>query len=74
MSITLDPELEAKLKELAERQGVTPEILALHALRRLGVIPKMLNRRTSGNGDYSRHRHGLWYLAAEGIPCEKLYE
>ena len=42
MSITLDPELEAKLKELAERQGVTPEILALHALRRsLGVIPKI---------------------------------
>jgi len=33
MSITLDPELEAKLKELAEKQGTTPEALALTALR-----------------------------------------
>jgi hypothetical protein len=33
MVITLDPELEAALSELARRQGVAPEELALHALR-----------------------------------------
>lgn len=33
MVITLDPELEAALNELARRQGVAPEALALSALR-----------------------------------------
>jgi hypothetical protein len=33
MVITLDPELEAALAELARRQGVAPEALALSALR-----------------------------------------
>ena len=33
MVITLDADLEAALKELACRQGVAPEVLALDALR-----------------------------------------
>jgi hypothetical protein len=33
MSITLDPELEARLKQLAEKAGTSPEALALNALR-----------------------------------------
>ena len=33
MVITLTPELEATLEELARRQGVAPEILALDPLR-----------------------------------------
>ena len=33
MSITLDPDLEARLKELAAKQGIAPETLALNALR-----------------------------------------
>jgi hypothetical protein len=33
MVITLDPELEAVLREVAARQGIAPETLALHALR-----------------------------------------
>jgi predicted transcriptional regulator len=33
MVITLDPELEAALNELARRKGVAPEALALDALR-----------------------------------------
>jgi hypothetical protein len=32
MVITLGPELEAVLNELARRQGVAPEVLALNAL------------------------------------------
>jgi hypothetical protein len=41
MVITLGPELEAALKEQARRQGVTPEELALNALRQhfLGAAP-----------------------------------
>jgi hypothetical protein len=33
MMITPDPELETALKEVARRQGIAPEILALKALR-----------------------------------------
>jgi hypothetical protein len=33
MVITLDPELEAALKEAASRRGVSPEVLALIVLR-----------------------------------------
>jgi hypothetical protein len=33
MVITLDPELEAVLTELARQQGVAPEVLALDTLR-----------------------------------------
>jgi predicted transcriptional regulator len=33
MVITLGPELEAALNELARRKGVAPEVLALNALR-----------------------------------------
>jgi hypothetical protein len=33
MVLTLGPELEAALNELARRRGVAPEVLALNALR-----------------------------------------
>lgn len=33
MVITLTPEIEAALNELAHRQGVSPEVLALETLR-----------------------------------------
>jgi hypothetical protein len=33
MVVTIDPKLEAALKEQAIRNGVAPEVLALHALR-----------------------------------------
>ena len=33
MSITPDPELEARLNELAEEQGISAEVLALTILR-----------------------------------------
>ena len=33
MVITLDPELEAVLREVARRQGLAPETLALNVLR-----------------------------------------
>ena len=33
MVITLDPELESALNDLARRRGIDPEVLALNALR-----------------------------------------
>ena len=33
MVITLEPDLESALNDLAQKQGVTPEVLALNALR-----------------------------------------
>jgi hypothetical protein len=39
MVITLGPELEAALNELARRQGVAPELLALNALRDRFLAP-----------------------------------
>jgi predicted transcriptional regulator len=39
MVITLDPKLETALNELARRQGVSPEALALEALRERFLVP-----------------------------------
>jgi hypothetical protein len=45
MVITLGPELEAALTELARRQGVAPEVLALDALRERFLAPAALQPR-----------------------------
>jgi hypothetical protein len=39
MVITLGPDLEAALNELARRKGVDPEVLALDALRERFLVP-----------------------------------
>ena len=39
MVVTLGPELEAALKEQAERQGVAPDVLALNTLRERFLAP-----------------------------------
>jgi hypothetical protein len=39
MVITLGPDLEAALNDLARRQGITPEALALSALREKFLAP-----------------------------------
>ena len=39
MTITLDPQLEAALIEQARRQGVSPESLALAAIRARILVP-----------------------------------
>jgi len=45
MTITLDAQLEAALKEAAARRGVTPEVLALSALRQRFVTAPDLQPR-----------------------------
>lgn len=44
MSITLDPDPEARLKELPAKQGMSPEAVALGALRQqfLQAIPEVV--------------------------------
>jgi predicted transcriptional regulator len=39
MVLTLDPDLAAALDELARRQGIPPEVLALNALRERFLAP-----------------------------------
>jgi hypothetical protein len=39
MVITLGPELEAALNEQARRKGLSPEVLALNALRERFLVP-----------------------------------
>jgi predicted transcriptional regulator len=51
MVITLTPELEAALEELARRRGVSPEVLALDALRdRLRIMKQAIEP----NDDWER--------------------
>lgn len=45
MIITVDPELEAILTESARRQGITPEVLALKALRERFLLSAVLEPR-----------------------------
>ena len=41
MVITLGPDLEAALNDLARQQGVAPEVLALQALRERFLAPAL---------------------------------
>ena len=45
MVITLDPELEAALNEVAGKQGVAPEVLAVNALRERFLVAAALQPR-----------------------------
>jgi hypothetical protein len=51
MVITLAPQLEAVLSEQARRRGITPEVLALDALR-AHFLPHLApwSRATNGSG------------------------
>jgi hypothetical protein len=44
MVITLGPELEKTLNDLARQRGVSPEVLALEALRDRFLAPTRLNQ------------------------------
>jgi hypothetical protein len=45
MVITLEPELDAALREVARRQGVTPETLAVNTLRERFLTAALLQPR-----------------------------
>lgn len=76
MTITLSPDLAAALTERAQRQGVTPEALALDALRKQFVPrPPQLESRD----DWERRLRsiaedcgGAWSF--EDVSSEGLYD
>lgn len=75
MVVTLDPELETAFKELARRQGVDPEVLALKALRERFLAVAMLRPRD----DWERKLLGLAKDCGVSLPNsalsrESLYE
>jgi len=41
MVIMLDPDLESALNDLAQKQGVAPEVLAVNALRERVLAPAL---------------------------------
>jgi hypothetical protein len=45
MVITLGPDLEGALNDLARKQGVAPEVLALEALRERFLAPALIPPR-----------------------------
>src|SRR5207253_10682146 len=51
MIITVEADLEAVLNDLARRQGVTPEVLALNALRERFLAPA---RRVQPQDEWER--------------------
>ncbi|HZV05684.1 MAG TPA: hypothetical protein VE999_11430 [Gemmataceae bacterium] len=73
MVITLDPELEAALNELARHQGVAPEALALKVLReRILSMAALLPRDEWERGLLEAARDcGVslsdWAVSSEGI-------
>jgi hypothetical protein len=76
MVITLGPELEAALNELARRQGVAPEVLALNALRERFLGAAAL---PEPQDEWERRLRGLAKdcgvsLSNEALSREELYD
>jgi hypothetical protein len=75
MVITLGPELEAALNELARRQGVAPEVLALNALRERFLAPAALQPRDEWErGLLAAARDYGVSLPDSAVSSEGLYE
>jgi predicted transcriptional regulator len=73
MIITLDPELETALNDLARRQGIAPEVLALNALRdhiRIAALLEPRDEWERGLLEAARD-YGVslpnWAVSSEGI-------
>jgi hypothetical protein len=76
MTITLDPGLEAALNELAQRQGVAPDVLALNVLRERFLTPAPA---IQPQDEWERRLLGLAKncgvsLSDEALSREELYE
>ena len=62
MVITIGPDLESTLNDLAHKQGVAPEVLALNALRERFLAATPLQGPMSGKNSYSGWRGIAGYL------------
>jgi hypothetical protein len=76
MVITLDPQLEAALTEVACRQGVAPEVLVLNALRErfLTPAPVIQPRDEWERGLLAAARDCGVSLSDEALSREQLYD
>ena len=65
MVITVGPDLEAALSDLARKQGVAAEVLALQALRERFLAP--IGEPTSGclGAAPAGRSHGLWGISVQ---------
>ena len=76
MVVTVGPELEAALMDLARKQGVAPEALALQALRERFLAPALL---TPPRDDWERRLRSAATdcgvsLSDEAVSSEGLYD
>ena len=76
MVITLEPELEATLNDLAYQQGVAPEVLAVNALRERFRAP---SSQFQPQDDWERgllHAARDWgvSLSDSVLSCEGMYD
>jgi hypothetical protein len=76
MVITLGPDLEAALTELARQQGIAPEVLALNALRERFLAPGL---RSQPRDEWGRRLRSAATdcgvsLSDEAVSSEGLYE
>jgi predicted transcriptional regulator len=75
MVITLGSELEAALNELARRQGIAPEVLAVDALRERFLPPVALQPRDEWErGLLEAARHCGVSLPDPALSSEGLYD
>jgi hypothetical protein len=76
MVITLGPELEVALNEAARRQGVTPEVLALNALRErfVGLASSLQPRDEWERGLLEAARDCGVSLSNSALSSEGLYD
>lgn len=75
MVIIVGPDLEAALNDLARKQGVTPEVLALNALRERFLVPALIQPRD----EWEQRLRGAATdcgvsLSNEAISSEGLYD
>jgi hypothetical protein len=76
MKITLGPDLEAALNDQARREGVTPEVLALNALRERFLGP---GQQIQQRDEWERRLRSAATdcgvsLSNEAVSSEGLYE
>ena len=75
MVVTLDPNLEAALKEHAQQRGIAPEELALRALRERFLAAATLHPRDEWErGVLAAARHCGVSLPDSALSSEELYD
>ena len=76
MTITLGPDLESALNDLAHKQGVTPEVLAVNALRERFLAPRSsaATARRVGSALAQRSDRLRVVSSHEAVSSEGLYE